>query len=338
MRLLVRAAWLLLMVGGCSRHFVEIQRTVSNDPALVRAQVLVVEVEADPADFAELAVSTRSGQVLRSGQVPLDSEVVAAAVAETLSFDGKSVLTRAEYERIRSGLQTLRPTSGFRSPDIEALIRLRVQVGLQTGAFEQEGVLGFYRRASRCQYLKNPPPKYQACQKTEDSAWDEIRVTSGATGKVSLSYSGAIFLNEADEFRLHRSLSGSGVLETPYEDEAALAQKVAGGLGRLLANELGTLALKLRLEIDEGNHSEAIDLLKAGKLEEARTVLEQAVQDPLFESSTDLYNLGLIYHAYGDRVVAADYYGKAIAAGGYKRLYVDALRNLKALDAETTLD
>ena len=329
---------LLLALSGCSTHYVEIQRTVSNDPTFARTQVLVVEVVTEPADFAELSIAPQSGQVIRSGQLPLDSEVVATALAETLSFNGKSVLTRSEYERIRSGLEKLRPASGFRSPAIDALIRLHVRVGLQTGAYQQESVVGFYRRARRCQYLKNPPPEYQACQETENTAWDEIRVTSDAQGWAALGYSGEIFLNEQDEFRLHRSLSGSGILDGPYEDEQALAQKVASGLGRLISNEMGALTLKLKLEIDEGNHSEAIDLLKEGKLEEARAVLEDAVADPLFQSSTDYYNLGLIYHAYGDRVVAADYYGKAIAAGGYKRRYVDALRNLKALDAETTLD
>ncbi|SVB63324.1 uncharacterized protein METZ01_LOCUS216178 [marine metagenome] len=79
-------------------------------------------------------------------------------------------------------------------------------------------------------------------------------------------------------------------------------------------------------------------MLKKGKLEEAREILEEAVEEQLFKSSTDYYNLGLIYHAYGERVVASDYYGKAIATGGYKRMYVDALLNLRTMDAETSLD
>jgi hypothetical protein len=338
MRSLAKLAGLLLLLGGCSTHYVEVQRTVSNDPAFTKARVVVVEVVSDPVHFAELSVSPGSGRVSRSGQLSLDTEVLSAALAESLSFSGKSVLTKAEYEKIRIGLQALRPSSGFRLPQVDALIRLHLQVGLQSGLYEQERVFAFYRRARRCRYLKDPPPKYQPCQETENSTWEEIRVASGASGWASVGYSGEVFLNEADEFRLHRSLSGGGVIPTAYEDERAMAQKVANGLGRLISNEMGTLTLKLRLEIDEGNHSDAIDLLKEGKLEEARRFLEQEVEDPLFESSTDYYNLGLIYHAYGDRVVAAEYYGKAIAAGGYKRVYVDALRNLRTLDAETTLD
>ena len=338
MKSLVKSVLLLFLLGGCNRYFIEVQRTVSNDPAFTKARVLVLEVVADPVHFSEISVSQSSSQVIRSGQLEMETEEITAVMAESLSFNGKSVFTKKEYEKIQNGLKALRPSSGFKLPQVDALIRLHIQVGLQSGSYNQEEIFNFYRRGRRCRYLKKPPPKYQPCIQTEDSSWQEIRISSGAKGWASVGYSGEVFINEKDEFKLHRSLSGRGVIPTAYEDERAMTQKVANGLGRLISNEMGTLNLNLRLEIDEGNHSDAIDLLKKGKLEEAREILEEAVEEQLFKSSTDYYNLGLIYHAYGERVVASDYYGKAIATGGYKRMYVDALLNLRTMDAETSLD
>ena len=57
-----------------------------------------------------------------------------------------------------------------------------------------------------------------------------------------------------------------------------MTQKVANGLGRLISNEMGALNLNLRLEIDEGNHSDAIDLLKMGELEEAGIFLKKLLR------------------------------------------------------------
>ena len=78
-------------------------------------------------------------------------------------------------------------------------------------------------------------------------------------------------------------------------------------------------------------------MLKQGKIDLARKLLEKDVDTNIFKSSADYYNLGLIYHSYGDTKIAADYYTKAINAGGYKRMYVEALKNIKVLNEETTL-
>ena len=74
-----------------------------------------------------------------------------------------------------------------------------------------------------------------------------------------------------------------------------------------------------------------------GNIEEARRKLEDDVENNFFNSSTDYYNLGLIYHSYGHVNIALDYYTKAIDAGGYKRLYVEAIKNIKVLNEESTL-
>ena len=67
-------------------------------------------------------------------------------------------------------------------------------------------------------------------------------------------------------------------------------------------------------------------------------MLEQDIDSNWFASSTDFYNLGLIYHTYGELKIASKYYERAIKAGGYKRIYIDALNNLEVLDAESTLE
>ena len=55
----------------------------------------------------------------------------------------------------------------------------------------------------------------------------------------------------------------------------------------------------------------------------------------LIDSHCHFYNLGLIYHTYGDTKIASDYYSKAIQIGGYKRIYIEALKNINlTIDAE----
>ncbi len=333
------ALLIMMLLNGCgSRHFIEINRKITNDLEFAGTKVVVIDVSADYTPFTEREVTISSSRTIRSGVLKPDIRVIANALSESLSFDGKSVLTREEYNRIQSQLVYIRPRGGFRSPRIDALVRIKVTYGIQSGRYEQEKVFGFFRRTTRCLYLKNPPKNYEPCREVENRAWDEIRSEHNALGKVDLWYSGEIYLNRNDEFRLHRSFNGAVVLNTTYEDERAIHQKVAAGLGAVLSNELGIVELKVRLQIDEGNHSGSVSLLKGGRVEEARKLLEKDVQSNWIESSTDYYNLGLIYHSYGELKMAADYYSRAVSSGGYKRMYIDALKNLKVLDAETTLD
>ncbi len=339
MKLYTKILFILLFIGGCqSTYFLEIRRTIANDPVFVNAKVVVIDVVSEPADFSRVKIDSSSSRVVSKGKIELDQKVMSDVLAESLSFDDKSVLTIEEYQKITSGLNAMRPFAGFKTPKVDALLRLHVTAGLISADVKKEEVVGFYRKSRRCQYLKNPPKKYIPCQETENSAWDEIRTISGASGNAVVWYSGELFINQKDEFVLHRPISGIVFLDTLFEDERAMSQKVAKSLGQMILNEIGTMELKIRLEIDEGNHSDSIALLKAGKLEEAREILETVVVEPTLDSSTDYYNLGIIYHAYGEQAIASDYYAKAIATGGYKRMYLDALSNLRVLNAETTMD
>jgi len=104
MKSLVKSVLLLFLLGGCNRYFIEVQRTVSNDPAFTKARVLVFEVVIDPVHFFEISVSQSSSQVIRSGQLEMETEEITAVMAESLSFNGKSVFTKKEYEKIQNGL------------------------------------------------------------------------------------------------------------------------------------------------------------------------------------------------------------------------------------------
>ena len=329
----------LLLLGGCgSKHYVEVNRKISNDLDFAAARTVVLDVSVDNTPFVERDITIHSSRILKKGMLQPDRKIIEHALSEAMNFDGKSVLTMEQYRWMESSLASIRPPSGYRSPKIDALVRLKVSFGIQSGRYEQQKVYRFFRKATRCQYLKNPPKDYKPCQEVEDRAWDEIHTEQNALGRVDLWYAGEIFLNRNDEFQLHRSIEGAVVLNTAYEDERAISRKVAAGLGNIVSNELGIVNLKVRLQIDEGNHSDSIRLLKQGSLEQARRMLEQDIDSNWFASSTDFYNLGLIYHTYGELKIASKYYDRAIKAGGYKRIYIGALNNLKVLDAESTLE
>ena len=330
---------IILLITGCAdRHFLSINKTVANDLKFNSVKVVVIDAQLEEIPFTERQVDISSSRILKKGKLKVDKKIVLNTLSESLSFDNKIVFTLDEYNKIKRDLKDIRPLAGFKEPSLHSLIRLKISYGIQTGNFERERKYKFFRRSRRCQRIKNPPKDYKPCVRIEDSSWDEIRLEKNATGHVDVLYSGEIYLNTNGNFIHHRSINGSQIINTLYQDEHVINQSIASGLGPIISNELGLVNLKIRLEIDESNHNEAIDLLKLGKIELARKLLEEDVESNIFNSSTDYYNLGLIYHSYGDTVIAADYYSKAINAGGYKRMYVDALRNIKVLDEKTTLD
>ena len=330
---------IIFSITGCAdRHFLSINRTVANDLKFNSVKVVVIDAQFEEIPFTERQVYISSSRILKKGKLKVDKKIVLNALSESFSFDEKIVFTLDEYNKIKKDLKYIRPLEGFKEPDLHSLIRLKISFGIQTGNYEREKKYNFFRKSTRCQRIKNPPKDYKPCVRIEDSSWDEIRLEKNATGHVDLLYSGEIYLNSNDEFIHHRSINGSQIIKTLYQDENIINKNIASGLGTIISNELGLVNLKIRLEIDESNHNQAINLLKLGKIEAARKLLEEDVESNIFNSSTDYYNLGLIYHSYGDTAIAADYYSKAINAGGYKRMYVDALRNIKVLDEKSTLD
>lgn len=327
-----------IMLHGCAdRHLLQLERKITNDSKFNKTKTVVVDLEFSEIDYSERIVSLHSNRVFKKGALPQNKKIIIDALSESLSFDGKSVFSLEEYQRIKKDLRKIRPAAGYKDPKPDALIRLKVSYSIQTGRYEKERVYNFYRKETRCRYLKKPPKKYKPCRDTENSTWDEIRLDRNASGLVDLWYSGDVYLNENDQYIHHRSLNGYQSITTPYQDEKVLNQSIAAGLGLIISNNLGTVDLAVRLEIDEGNHNEAIEWLKRGEIEVARKILEKDVTENMFESSTDYYNLGLIYHIYGDFEIAREYYAKAINAGGYKRMYVEALKNIKVLNEKSTL-
>ncbi len=334
---LIIALSILLLLSSCARNFISVEKELSNDLKFNSTKFVILDLDIQNSNYIERYVTLNESKVIKSGMLKPDIKIIMGALQESLSFDGKSVLTKKQYENFKENFKYLRPNSGYKNPQLDALVKLKISYNVQTGRYEREKVYNFYRRSKRCQYLKNPPPKYEACQWTEDTSWDEVRLEKNAYGLVDIAYSGEIFINEKDEFTHHRSFDGNQIIKTPYKDENILSQNIAAGLGPVISNSLGKQVLSMNLEIDEGNHNNAIDFLLMGNIEEARRKLEDDIENNFFNSSTDYYNLGLIYHSYGDLNIALDYYTKAIEAGGYKRLYVEAIKNIKVLNEESTL-
>jgi tetratricopeptide (TPR) repeat protein len=330
---------IIISIPGCAdRHFLSINKTVTNDIMFNSVKVVVIDVELEEIPFTERQVGLNNSMILKKGKLKVDKKIVLNSLSESLSFDNKIVFTLNEYNKIKKDLNVIRPPAGYKEPRLHSLIRLKISYGIQTGNFERENKYRFFRKSRTCQYVKNPPKGYRPCVTNEDRTWDEIRLIKNATGYVDLLYSGEIYLNANGSFIHHKSINGYQNIKTPYQDEHAINQSIASGLGSIISNDLGLINLNVKLEIDEGNHNEAIDLLKQGQIELARKLLEEDVETNVFNSSTDYYNLGIIYHSYGDTKIAADYYGKAINAGGYKRMYVSALKYIKVLDEANILD
>ena len=330
---------IISLITGCAdRHFLSINKNISNDVTFNSVKVVVIDVELEEVPYVERVVGLNYSKIIKKGKLKVDKKIVLNALSQSLSFDDKTVFTLNEYKKIKKDLGVIRPVSGHKEPNLHSLIRLKISYGIQTGFYEKEEIYKFFRRTTRCQYVKNPPKNYKACVKSEDRAWDEIRLNKNADGFVDVMYSGEVYLNENGNFIHHKSINGYQTIKPSYQDEQAINQSIASGLGPIISNELGLINLAIRLEIDEGNHNNAIDWLKRGKVEVARNLLEKDVEANIFNSSTDYYNLGLIYHSYGDTKIATDYYSKAINAGGYKRMYVDALKNIKVLNEKSTLD
>jgi len=330
---------IIISIPGCAdKYFLSIHKTVTNDVMFNSVEVVVIDVELEEVPFTERKVGLNNSRIIKKGILIVDKRIVLNSISESLSFDNKIVFTLQDYNKIKKDLNVIRPVSGYKEPKLHSLIRLKLSYGIQTGLFERENKYRFFRNSRRCQYVKNPPKGYKACVRTEDRTWDEIRLMKSGMGFVDLLYSGEIYLNNNGRFIHHKSFNGYETIETPYQDQHSINQSIASGTGSIIINEFGLINLQIKLEIDESNHNEAIDLLKNGKIELARKLLEEDIETNIINSSTDYYNLGIIYHSYGDTKIAADYYGKSINAGGYKRMYVSALKYIKVLDDSNILD
>ena len=265
---------IVLSITGCAdRHFLSINRTVANDLKFNSVKVVVIDAEFEEIPFTERQVDISSSRILKKGKLKVNKKIVLNTLSESLSFDDKIVFTLEEYNKIKKDLKVIRPLAGFKEPRLHSLIRLKISYGIQTGNFERERKYRFFRKSRRCQYIKNPPKDYKPCHETENRSWEEIRLEKNASGKVDVLYSGEIYLNTKGNFIHHKSINVSQIINTSYQDEHAINQSIACGLVPIISNELGLINLKIRLEIDEGNHNEAIDLLKNGKIELARKLL-----------------------------------------------------------------
>ena len=329
----------LFLTGCADKHFLTVKKTISQDIKFNSVKVVIIDVDLDDTPFTERVVSINDSRVLKNGTLEVNKKIVLNALTEALSFSGKSVFTIDEYNKIKKDLTAIRPASGYKHSKIHALIKLKISYGIQSGSFESEKVFKFYRRSTTCQYIKNPPKDYEPCHSNINTSRQQIMLDKNAASLIDLWYSGEIYLNDGnDNYYHHKSLEGSELITAPYQDENAMNQNIAAGIGKLISSNVGLLDLSINLQIEDANHSDAIALLKQGKVEDARKILEEDTDSPLFNSATDFYNLGLIYHTYGDTKIASDYYSKAIQIGGYKRIYIDALKNIRVLNEDSTVD
>ena len=253
---------LSIALQGCAdRHFLQLSRKITNDAKFNKVETVVVDLEFDEIDYTERSVSLHSSRVIHKGTLAQNKKIIIDALSESLSFDGKSVFSLEEYQRIKKDLMKIRPAAGHKDPKLGALIRLKISYNIQTGKYEKERVYRFYRKEYTCRYLKNPPKKYKPCQDATNSAWDEIRLDRNAVwgeirldrnavwdeirldrnavGLVDLWYSGDVYLNSNNEYVYHRSINGSQLITTRYQDEKILNQSIAAGLGTLISNNIG---------------------------------------------------------------------------------------------------
>jgi tetratricopeptide (TPR) repeat protein len=333
--LLIKLLVALLFLSGCrTSWYIASDRKIANDPEYAKAKTILIDLDIDDIKFEEYRANFSKKRIIESGVIHIDNQIVTDIIAENLSIDGKSVLTRTDYRYIGKTFEKFRPAVGYKDPSIDLVIKLKVSFNVRSGSVSEDEVFNFYRKSTRCRYLKEPPPDYKPCKDSENRTWDKINTNHYSNGYADIIYSGVVYLNKRDNYETYLVFSGSNLMAIDYEDGKVSSLKIANGLGNILTNQIGIVDLRTRLEIDEGNHSDAIEQLKAGKLEAAKKILEQDI-DSLFQSSTDLYNLGIIYHSLGMLEIAKDYYLRAIKAGGYKHKFIEAIENLRSIENES---
>ena len=75
----------VLVICNCSRHYLEINRRITNDPDFTAAKNVAIEVQVDDVPYVEREVFVSSNRTLKRGKLNLDPEFI-----EDILFTGKS--------------------------------------------------------------------------------------------------------------------------------------------------------------------------------------------------------------------------------------------------------
>ena len=94
------------MLHGCAdRHLLQLERKITNDSKFNKTETVVVDLEFSEIDYSERIVSLHSNRVFKKGALPQNKKIIIDALSESLSFDGKSVFSLEEYQRIKKDLR-----------------------------------------------------------------------------------------------------------------------------------------------------------------------------------------------------------------------------------------
>ena len=128
---------IILSITGCAdRHFLSINKNISNDSKFNSVKVIVIDVELEEVPYIERVVGLNNSRIIKKGKLNVDKKIVLNALSESLSFDDKTVFTLDEYNKIKKDLGVIRPAAGHKEPSLHSLIRLKISYGIQTGFYE----------------------------------------------------------------------------------------------------------------------------------------------------------------------------------------------------------
>ena len=92
---------IILSITGCAdRHFLSINKNISNDLKFNSVKVIVIDVELEEVPYIERVVGLNNSRIIKKGKLNVDKKIVLNALSESLSFDDKTVFTLDEYNKI----------------------------------------------------------------------------------------------------------------------------------------------------------------------------------------------------------------------------------------------
>ena len=102
---------------------------------------MVLDLDIENSNYIERYVTLNESRVVESGEFKPNVNIILGALQESLSFDGKSVLTKKQYENFKENFKYIRPSSGYKNPQLDTLVKLKISYNVQTGRYEKDEFL-----------------------------------------------------------------------------------------------------------------------------------------------------------------------------------------------------
>ena len=135
---------IILSITGCAdRHFLSINKNISNDSKFNSVKVIVIDVELEEVPYIERVVGLNNSRIIKKGKLNVDKKIVLNALSESLSFDDKTVFTLDEYNKIKKDLGVIRPVAGHKEPSLHSLIRLKYLMVFKQDFMKKKKFLDF---------------------------------------------------------------------------------------------------------------------------------------------------------------------------------------------------